>query len=208
MSILLPCSAAIALPQVTSTASNFTPRVPAIALPIEMPSPDDHSPLRGSFEYQGGAWVTPTRSTPRFLTSSSVPADCAAAPLAAPAASTPAAARIRARLWMLMLSPSSERCSCRRYAAPRRVSRPAIARWRQTLARRLDIGRAARAPCASHDPDGHKDRDGVAELAPGRRAASYRGPGRGLASLRSRSGMFTRRSRCAPVSRHSPGPVR
>jgi len=55
MSILSPWRAAIALPQVTSTGSNFTPSVCAIALPISTPRPDAHCPVLGSFEYQGGA---------------------------------------------------------------------------------------------------------------------------------------------------------
>ena len=67
MSILLPCSAAIAVPQVTSTGSNFTPRPAAIALPSETPTPLDQSPDFGSFEYHGGACVTPTRRVPRCL---------------------------------------------------------------------------------------------------------------------------------------------
>src|SRR6185436_20968858 len=72
MTILLPCSAAIAVPQVTSTGSNLTPRSAAICLPSETPTPLAQSPDFGSFEYQGGAWVTPTRSVPRFLISASV----------------------------------------------------------------------------------------------------------------------------------------
>ena len=35
--------------------------------------PEFHSPVLGSFEYHGGAWVTPRRMVPRFLISSSVP---------------------------------------------------------------------------------------------------------------------------------------
>jgi len=73
MSILSPWSAAIELPQLTSTVSIFTPSLSAIALPIEMPSPDDHSPVFGSLENQGGACVTPTRKVPRFFEASSVP---------------------------------------------------------------------------------------------------------------------------------------
>src|SRR5260370_5341468 len=73
MSILSPCSAAIELPQLTSTVSILTPSVLAIAWPIETPSPDDHSPVLGSLENHGGACVTPTRKVPRFLTSSSLP---------------------------------------------------------------------------------------------------------------------------------------
>src|SRR5471032_3433958 len=73
MSILSAWSAAIELPQLTSTVSILVPSVSAIALPIEMPRPDDHSPVFGSLENQGGAWVTPTRKVPRFFTSSSVP---------------------------------------------------------------------------------------------------------------------------------------
>src|SRR5215207_172967 len=72
MSILLPCSAAIAVPQVTSTGSNFTPRPAAMALPSETPTPLDQSPDFGSFVYQGGAWVTPTRRLPRCLICASV----------------------------------------------------------------------------------------------------------------------------------------
>jgi len=37
----------------------LAPSAWAIALPIEMPRPDDHSPVFGSFENQGGACVTP-----------------------------------------------------------------------------------------------------------------------------------------------------
>src|SRR6476661_2507383 len=73
MSILLPCSAAIAVPQVTSTGSNLTPSEVAIALPTETPTPVVQSPDFGSFEYQGGACVTPTRSEPRCLICASVP---------------------------------------------------------------------------------------------------------------------------------------
>src|SRR6185436_4280198 len=77
MSILLPCSAAIAVPQLTSTGSNFTPRPAAIALPSETPTPLDQSPDFGSLEYHGGACVTPTRSVPRCLICASVlSADC------------------------------------------------------------------------------------------------------------------------------------
>src|SRR5476651_1889571 len=91
MSILSAWSAAIELPQLTSTVSILAPSVAAIALPIEMPRPDDHSPVFGSLENQGGAWVTPTRKVPRFLTSSSVPSARAANGIASrppPAAST------------------------------------------------------------------------------------------------------------------------
>ena len=72
MSILLPCSAAIAVPHVTSTGSNLTPRSAAICLPSETPTPLAQSPDFGSFEYHGGACVTPTRSVPRFLISARV----------------------------------------------------------------------------------------------------------------------------------------
>src|SRR5690348_11759595 len=71
-SILLPCSAAMAVPQLTSTGSNLTLSAAAIALPIETPRPEFHSPLFGSFENHGGACVTPTRSTPRCLICESV----------------------------------------------------------------------------------------------------------------------------------------
>ena len=67
MSILLPCSAAIAVPQLTSTGSNLTPRSAAICLPSETPTPLAQSPDFGSFENHGGACVTPTRSAPRCL---------------------------------------------------------------------------------------------------------------------------------------------
>ena len=72
MSILLPCSAAIAVPQVTSTGSNFTPRSAAICLPSDTPTPLAQSPDFGSFENHGGACVTPTRSAPRCLICASV----------------------------------------------------------------------------------------------------------------------------------------
>ena len=77
MSILLPCSAAMAVPQVTSTGSNFTSSEAAMALPIETPSPALHSPLFGSFEDHGGACVTPTRSESRCRIRASVPVPCA-----------------------------------------------------------------------------------------------------------------------------------
>jgi hypothetical protein len=67
MSILLPCSAAIAVPHDTSTGSNLTPRSAAICLPSETPTPLDQSPDFRSFENHGGACVTPTRSVPRCL---------------------------------------------------------------------------------------------------------------------------------------------
>ena len=75
MSILLPCRAAIAVPQVTSTGSNLTPRSAAMALPSETPTPLAQSPDFGSFEYHGGACVTPTRNAPRCLIWASVPSD-------------------------------------------------------------------------------------------------------------------------------------
>ena len=104
-SILSPWSAAIALPHVTSTASNFTPSVWAIALPIAMPRPVDHSPVLGSFEYQGGACVTPTRSTPRFLIASSVPSARAANGIARAAPLAAATANRERRLMVMNCLP-------------------------------------------------------------------------------------------------------
>jgi hypothetical protein len=78
MSILSACRAAIELPQLTSTVSIFTPSLSAIALPKNTPSPELHWPDLGSLENHGGAWVTPTRSVPRFFTASSVPSARAA----------------------------------------------------------------------------------------------------------------------------------
>ena len=54
-SILSDCRAAIAVPHVTSTGSSSTSRTSAIALPIEMPRPPVHSPVRISLVNQGGA---------------------------------------------------------------------------------------------------------------------------------------------------------
>src|SRR3546814_8237945 len=95
MSILLLCRAAMAVPQVTSTGSNFTPSALAIALPSETPTPDDHSPVFGSLEYHGGAWVTPTRRLPRCLICASVSASARARRGAARVRPATAAARPR-----------------------------------------------------------------------------------------------------------------
>jgi hypothetical protein len=38
-----------------------------MAIPAETPTPDVHLPVAGSFEYQGGACVTPTLKEPRDL---------------------------------------------------------------------------------------------------------------------------------------------
>ena len=78
MSILSAWSAAIALPQVTSTTSRSTPSVSAIARPTETPSPLQ-APDWGSLRYQGGAWVAPIRRLPRSLIASQVERSCAAA---------------------------------------------------------------------------------------------------------------------------------
>src|SRR5690349_8852118 len=106
MSILLPCSAAIAVPQVTSTGSNLTPRSAAICLPSETPTPLAQSPDFGSFEYQGGACVTPTRSVPRFLISASVLSEDCDQAAGATAAAAARASTERRWNWMVMASGS------------------------------------------------------------------------------------------------------
>ncbi len=66
-----------------------------MALPADTPTPEAHSPVEGSFEYQGGAWVTPTRSFPRSLISSRDPAARTGVPPAINAEAIVAPVRVR-----------------------------------------------------------------------------------------------------------------